>query len=69
MYGVLSATIYFGGGGGINLKMKKNIFNSKLEQFILIQWVLGVNSLVVKRPGLEADHSPPLPQMSLWHSA
>jgi hypothetical protein len=25
----------------------------------LIQWVPGVLSLVVKRPGREADHSPP----------
>jgi hypothetical protein len=47
-----------------------------------IQWVLGALSLRVKRPGHEADHSPPssaevknvgaippLPHISSWHSA
>jgi hypothetical protein len=45
-----------------------------------IQWVLGALSLVVKRPGRDADHSPPssaevksggamppLPHASSWH--
>jgi hypothetical protein len=44
-----------------------------------IQWVLGTLSPGVKRPGREADHSPPssaevnggviLPHPSLWHDA
>jgi hypothetical protein len=46
----------------------------------LVQWVLGAFSLWVKRPGSEADHSPPssaevknggvippLPHISSWH--
>jgi hypothetical protein len=34
-----------------------------------IQWVPGALSVGVKRPGREADHIPPLPNMPSWRGA
>jgi hypothetical protein len=36
--------------------------NYSLHLIFGIQWVPGASSLGIKRPGREADHSPPLPQ-------
>jgi hypothetical protein len=46
-----------GGGGGSNGSSKRSTKFGHIEP--PIQWVLGALSLWLKRPGREADHSPP----------
>jgi hypothetical protein len=60
------ATVYGAGGLGFDFGQRKEIFvystaygPSQIPTQTPVQWIPGALSRVVKRPGREADHSPP----------